>query len=519
MPSPPSLAPLSSSSLSLLEGIRPGGTIEGNLGRHPLGELLVEALRNNLSGRLRLTLRDEARNWLVFRDGVPVQVHLPDVGPSLIAFLVEQGRVDRQLGRQLAQTIRSTGLSESKVVENRALLSGGHLREARFRRAEAQLIRLFDVGRGEFLFTEGRESLNPAEATLLEPLPLLFQGFRSSRAGWAARPYLPPETARVRLGPNFPEGLDPFGLGPELDAAIRAEPSVGALVRQGWAEPEAAAAVACLALVDMLEVEMPRSGGPSPSLRASSARAESSGPAGQPSDAPPGLRIHRRRRPAPEPTPLRGGSNPSLPVEDIDGMSLARRLGPLEDSDYYRLLRVGPDSSLLQIERAFRYWTRRLEQEPSDAGRLALYGLYAEAHENLTNRDKARRYAESGPQLRKRIEAEARLERALQVFGEGRDDEGWYLLRWVRRRDPERVDWQLIELALEWLTQAGSEKSGSPRRGLAAELTRADSVSTRVVLASVLFREGADAEASALLSSSGLQQHPLALRFGGRNSG
>ena len=63
---------------------------------------------------------------------------------------------------------------------------------------------------------------------------------------------------RLRLGPGYPDGVDPFGFGEALERALSGPLTVEALVERGHALEDAKAALASLVLTDMVEPE-PRS--------------------------------------------------------------------------------------------------------------------------------------------------------------------------------------------------------------------------------------------------------------------
>lgn len=235
----------------LLDALRPGALIRGRLGETPLAELLVGLLERSASGRLTVALHPEPRNHIEVRSGVPVQVSLPDMGPSLISLLVDEQLIPAERRFELVRLAHSTGASESEVLDAEKLIGPGRLREARERRAQAQLVRLMDVRDVDFVFEEGSGALDPAASTILQPLPLLFRGFVSSEGGRAAEPHLP-RRSRSRLAPAYPVGLDPFGFGERLERALVEDASEMGLLRAGIGRVEARSALAVLELAKMI---------------------------------------------------------------------------------------------------------------------------------------------------------------------------------------------------------------------------------------------------------------------------
>ena len=479
-----------------LEGIRPGGAVEGHLAQQPFAELLIGALRANLDGRLSVALSPGDRNWIDFHSGVPVSVSLPDIGPGLVSMLVEEGSIPADQGERLLK--RAETGSQSEVVEGIALLTGGALREARARRARAQLVRLISRSDLDFRFVEGQRVVDPAKITLLEPLPLLFQGFLASPE--AVRPHLPPEDAALSFGPTYPQGLDPLGLGADLEAAIAGRLSMEELVRQGFARRRVEAAAASLALVDMLVVGPPSVASSPPesparppieplssgaSSRASLESIELPRPIDRLVLADPEALAPEDREPA-EPTPAE--------VMAI----LTRALEGFENKSYFEILRVGSETDLAQLERAYRYLLRRvLDQggaadsargngtgsrlQPSDPRKAALAELFQEAYVQLRDPELRKRYRLSSSGERRGIEAEAKAERALRIAAVGRFTEAIFLVRWVVRLVPGRSEYLMLRAGLEWLG-GGVSRGPSPADKIEAELGRTGSRHLRQLL-------------------------------------
>ena len=106
--------------MAKIESIRPGGTLEASLSTYPLAELLLGILRGNLTGRLELFLHPEPRNLVVFKDGVPVSVLLPDGGVSLVKILIDSGELPHDRGLDLLRVRLQQQMRHAGVAKNLA---------------------------------------------------------------------------------------------------------------------------------------------------------------------------------------------------------------------------------------------------------------------------------------------------------------------------------------------------------------------------------------------------------------
>lgn len=477
--------------------------MDGKLGEYPLPELLVDVLRGNLTGQLSLSLGKEPRNAIYFKDGVPVSVQVPDLGVSVAQLLAESGDLP---GEQVADIQRQAGefnLSESQVIVEEKILSSGALLLARRRRAREEVVRLFDLTRTSFTFREGTALPGNAALTILQPLPIVFEGLLRARDRAYLERFLDTHVgARFRLGVTYPRGVDPFEWGPETEATIEQvlaeQRSLDDLIAAGVQRVVALAALSTLSLAGMLEVYRPRTA----SLRGSSRAA---GEADLPAAPPPGevgsgapvaaacsgsrsstqgaevlesgpverdtaaLVVHRRgpseRTPrsqsrgaplgAPDAAARRSvaqageDAGPGGAAFERQLSKVSERLGALRGRSYYRVLRVTDAAPAEQIERAFRQLARQAEEGSDDpAGTQALREAYREAFEVLTDPVDARRYRELADRTRNppatterhAFEAGQKLLRATGALIDGRIAEAAYLVEWAAMLEPGRRD-------------------------------------------------------------------------------
>lgn len=458
--------------------------MNGSLRDEPIAALLVGALRAHFTGLLEFLRSGSGPQSVVFRSGVPVRVELPDGD-----------------------------------APDRAAPPSDRL--AHRRKAEQGLTRLFAERDLAFRAVEGLDDPVPGPALVLEPLPLLFRGF-SAHLG-SARPFLPPRETRLRLADTYPDGVDPFQFGAELEALVRAGLGVEALVAQGVARAKAEAAVACLVVTEMAFAEAAAG-----DLDSQPAAGPKSGGLGRAEGE--GLVVHRRVPHRPEagsarreldPRPSRS-SVPAPSVPDATGLlpaeaapSVTQRLSPLLGRGYYQMLRVGPETDPAQLERAYRFLVNRLAEEPGDEGTAALAGLYREAFTFLGDRARAARYAAVSDGERAALEAEPRAERALLAVGDGRFEEARLLAAWASRLAPRRQELSTLLTAVTWLSALPEDRGPSPRAAVVVEARRTGHRLLWLALALVAAAEGDSKGARWAAAESGVPEHPLLARFGG----
>lgn len=540
------------SSVPKIESIRPGGTLDASLATYPLAELLLGILRGNLSGKLDLFLHPEPRNVVVFKNGVPVSVQLPDGGVSLVKILIDSGELPHDRGLDLLRVAEASGRSEEAVIEQHKVLSAGALDEARRRRSRAQMVRLFDAGALDFRFSEGSEMPKDMPLTILQPLPLVFEGLYRAKDKSVVQRFL--EThgrSAFSLAGTFPRGVDPFEWGAQVERVVTqaASPlSLQRLVQSGLPKDVAAVAMASLYLADMLDLREQGAG-----LRPAPTPAEGVAPrlpeprrvppavptpAGGVKSPPPaaqtgGLVIHRRSGPAATPPsapaaapaapPPRAAAAAPVSKHDAELQSVKKRVGPIAAQTYYQLLRVTPGTPPAQVERAYRFLLRRIEDEGEDPGWLATKGVLQEAFEVLKEPERANRYTQlversekssKGMVERHAFEAEPKVDRALRAMAEGRTAEASFMLGWAERLDSTRTDVPVLMSVLDFMRASGAQRTNDARglqAFLAQELARQPHDWRLKICQALVLSELSDMRgAQALLVECPEADHPMA---------
>ncbi|MCK6550310.1 hypothetical protein L6R52_31025 [Myxococcota bacterium] len=554
-----------------IESIRPGGTLDGDLGDYPLADLLLGVLRGNLTGRLSLALAPEPRNVVFFKDGVPVSVSLPDLGVSVARILAERGDLSEDRVRDIVREAEGAGRSESAVIVSGQLLTVGTVDEGRRRRAREQVVRLFDAGNVPFVFAEG--ALLPADAvlTILQPLPIVYEGLSKSGDRRVVDRFLDDcGSAVFKLGPTYPVGVDPFEWGPEVEVVIQqlVQPrALDELVELGLPRPRAVVALTTLFLAGMLEVQRadrPRAdrgrvepaAQPRPVSRAPLQRIDVPSIGGDEPREPSGLIVHRRSSASPErvrsdpsrespprdPIPRdpisRDGSprdvNGTRPISRADlgaeGYpaqleALTQRLGPFRGKSYYKMLRLAEGSSTEQVERAYRHLVRQLDEAGEDATSRSYRDALREAWEVLMHPVDGRRYrdlaerAKTSPAAvpeRQAFEAPPKLDRALVAMADGRNAEASYLLDWALALDPARRDVRVFRAMLGYFRAPRAHRTGEAlalKPLVVQELQRSGGDRRlELCLALILAEEGDAAGAERILAGLPDPSHPMARR-------
>ncbi len=463
--------------LARIESIRPGETLSGTLEEYPLPELLIGMLRGNLSGYFEPQLGNQ-KNYVYFKDGVPVSVMLPDLEVSLAQILVAFGEMAPDVGQQVQQSARSRGHSESRVISMDSLLADGALTAAMVTRARAQLVRLFDVPTAQFRFTEGEPVPADAELTILQPLPVIFEGLLSSSDRSPVKRFIAKTAgARFRLADTYPRGVDPFEWGDEVEQVVQqleAPQSASQMTSMGLHPDQVAVALTTLWLADMLDVleavtARPQTAAEMPATPLSlpdPARPLSLPDSARPLSLPdPVAQLKEQTRPpqvdaeptVPTPavippaavTSSRPASVPKGVEHDAQKARVAAVLGGLRDKNYFEVLRLTPTSSAEQIARSFRYFS---QSGGDDDGARALRDLAVEAHHMIVHHADAAKYREyvvkskdKPRHVRDRLmmEVAPKIERAVSAMADGRTGEADYLLDWAAELDPSRRDLRL----------------------------------------------------------------------------
>jgi hypothetical protein len=524
-----------------IESIRPGGSLSASFAEYPLPDLLFGILRGNLSGRLDVQLHPEPRNRVYFRDGVPIAVDLADAYVSPIGLMMEAGEIDQTAGLDLLRDAESSGGSELTMLDHRQILPPGKLRELEARRARMQLVRLFDVGTVNFTFHEGLDRPEQVRLTILQPLPIVYEGLRTTKDRALIERVLEDHVSKsFILAPTYPVGVDPFEWGPEIDGEIMklsTEPAtLTELVERGLDRKNASAAFASLLLAGMLEEQeriskdMPAKPKSDPKNRPQTAPRKPVEEAAE--KEPSGLVIHyksglKAKAPSKDVPASSPAAAPIAPPPAAGGQSeydsVKARFTHFEGKTYYQILRVAPNTDQHQLERAYRFLVRRPDGGDSDeAGSRALKGLFHEAFECLSEPERAKRYralvewgdkSSNAVREREAVEAEPKVDRGFRALGEGHFGEARALLEWAKKLDPLRGDIPLLIELSRYLSEPGEADAIGIATGLVAERQRRpEDERVKLAYAFCLAEENEDTAARALINTLIDREHPMAKR-------
>ena len=555
-----------------IESIRPGDTLDATFAAYPLADLLLGILRGNLSGRLDVFLHPEPRNRLHFRDGVPVVVDLPDGPVALLQLLVTDGHISQPSGLELMRLAEGTGTTPLEILRQEGLFPQVELHRVHVQWARTQLVQLFDAGAVEFRFTEGVAPDDDEELTILQPLPIVYEGLHKARDRSVVRRFLAHHLdSKFTLADTYPSDVDPFEWGPDIEATVvgvlRQPAGLADLEAVGMAPDRAVAVLTALHMTDMVDVReagRPRSVGPrapsapvaeaptpveaapetvaaapiavatAPRASASTVSAETGGPveaqglvvhrrSGEPLEARPSIRVHSVR-PA---TPAGGGdSKVGGNAHDREYVAVRDRLTPYFGQNYYQILRVTAETDAAQLDRAYRFLVRRLEEDVDRQGARPVLDLIHEAYEVLKEAESSRRYAllvERGEKLspadreRKAFEAEPKVDRAVRAMGDGRTGEATLLLSWAERLDPSRTDLGVYFGVLDVIRAPDGQRAADARalRGVVQEQLsqRAYDWRLKLCLGLVLAEDGDYRGANRVLDQTPERTHPMAARI------
>ena len=295
-----------------IESIRPGDSLDATFGTYPLADLLLGILRGNLTGCLEVFLHPEPRNAVLFRDGVPIAVQLPDGPLSLIQLLTREGRIPPSHGVELLRLAEASGQSVSALLRAKRVLPQVELHEAEVRWARLQLVHLFDAGPVDFRFTEGVRPDESTGLTILQPLPVVYQGLLEARDRTVVQRFLAQHAeSRFTLAATYPHDVDPFEWGTSVENAVarlKNPAGVADLERAGLASDCATAVLTALHLTDMVDLREPGRPRLSPYPNAEGAPGTSDRPANRrPADFDPVSRASTERQPTPPDGAREGG--------------------------------------------------------------------------------------------------------------------------------------------------------------------------------------------------------------------
>lgn len=524
---------------SRIESVRPGGTVDANFREIPLPELLFGILRANLSGRVDFALRPEPKNRVFFRDGVPIGVDLPDTGLNLITLAVERGFLGTERAKELERSAELNKRAPAQVLMEYRILGPAELDVLEGALARAQLIRLFDFAELGFRFTEGAPRDERCPLAILELLPLIYRGLKQGRDRHQLNRFLEAhERSGFKLGPTYPQGVDPFGWGSAMEAVIAAPErilSLAALAEAGLDRETSGAALLALKMAGMVELrEGPerreaargREVVKDPAPR-DSARPDSKDPN---KEAPGGLLIHRRQE-APDPPAKKHKTGPTpvaqvpASAHDAEYQEVRDRLTPLRGQNYFQLLRAAVGSDVAQLDRAYRFFQRRLEEEGSGYGPRAHRELLEDAYRCLRDPEQGPHYTElveagerSAMLAKDRLafEAQRNIERAVRSVAEGRTGTAAYLLAWAEKQDPTRRDIEAYLGFVDYWRGSAVERVGQ-RGALVQRFNRAleqhpDEACVKLCYAYVYADAHDQESALRLLAEADRPDHPLVAR-------
>ncbi|MEL7367739.1 MAG: hypothetical protein AAFN74_02420, partial [Myxococcota bacterium] len=498
-------------------------------------------LRGNLTGRLDVFLHPEPRNHVHFRDGVPVIVEMPDAPVSLIQVLVQRGRLPKQRGLELIRLAESSGHAVIDILRHKKILPQVELHQAEVQWARTCLVKLFDAGPVDFRFTEGVQVPVGASMTILQPLPIVYQGLLQTRDRTLIRRFLNQHAdSKFTLAATYPSDVDPFEWGTQVESAVGAlrDPTgVADLERTGMGAEQAAVIMTALDLTDMIDLRTA-----SDRVRSPEAVAKVST---RPTPVPPvveasggGLVIHRREPIAasevsrPVPTPVaadRGESSVGGSDHDREYVTVRDRLTPYFGQNYFQILRVTAGTDPAQLDRAYRFLVRRLEEEMDRPGTEPVLDIVHEAYEVLKDVDASTRYAqlvERGEKVpvvdreRRAFEAEPKVDRAVRAMGAGRTGEATLLLSWAERLDPSRTDLSAYFGVLDVIRAPEGQRSADAhalKNVLQEQLSHRNyDWRLKLCLALMLAEDGDPQSAARVLDQTPERSHPMAMRIENR---
>ncbi|MBK6687359.1 MAG: hypothetical protein IPG45_23010 [Deltaproteobacteria bacterium] len=526
---------------SRIESVRPGGTVDANFREIPLPELLFGILRANLSGRVDFALRPEPRNRIFFYDGVPIGVDLPDTGLNLIHLAVERGFLGTERAKELERSAEINKRSPAQVLIDHRILGPAELDALEGALARSQLIRLFDFSELGFRFIEGAPRDERCALAILELLPVVYRGLKQGRDRHQVNRFLEAhERSNFKLGPTYPQGVDPFGWGVAMEAVIAAPErtlSLAVLADAGLDRETSGAALLALKLAGMVELREAAERREPQRLREvakeAAPREQPRPDSKEPKEPPGGLLIHRRQD-APEPPAKKHKTGPtpvaqvSVPASahDAEYQEVRDRLTPLRGQNYFQLLRAAVGSDLAQLDRAYRFFQRRLEEEGNGYGPRAHRDLLEDAYRCLRDPKQGPHYTQlveavekSAVLAKERLAFEAlhNIERAIRAVPEGRTGTAAYLLAWAEKQDPTRRDVEAYLGFVDYWRGSAVERVGQ-RGALVQRLNRAieqhpDEACVKLCYAYVYADAHDQESALRLLAEADRPDHPLVARI------
>ncbi len=206
---------------------------------------------------------------------------------------------------------------------------------------------------------------------------------------------------------------------------------------------------------------------------------------------------------------------------DAELALVAKVLKPFETVNYYQALRITPHTEAAQLDRAFRFLVRRVQEDHPPMQSKVYHGYFREAFSFLRDVARADTYAKlvekeerdpSAVEHRRSMEVDGKIDRAVRLLGENKECEAAYVLAWAARCEPRNKVWRALVLAGEYIVFR-RENRVDPKAAR-VELLNALQLAphderVRLVYARVLAQTGDFKGARSLLAEVRDTEHPL----------
>ncbi|MEE2901239.1 MAG: DUF4388 domain-containing protein [Myxococcota bacterium] len=444
--------------MAKIESIRLGGDYKGRFGEYPLPDLLLGLLRGNLTGLLEIQLDPSKKNQVYFKNGVPVSVMLPSLVVSLSEILRDRGELEQAIMESVRMQASNTSTTESAVLSSNSSVLPGTLQRGMRIRARAELVRLFDVGDKFFRFQEGAEIPADAEITILQPLPIIYEGLLSSKDRRHVQHFLNRTRGRrfVRLD-TYPIGVNAFEWSDQVEsvvAALSTPRSIDELTKSGLPVDHLAVVLTTLSMTGMVEDVSPEV----------LSRAPSSLPERQVSLPHRPLKLKSSRNYSTADPALESVSKAAVRLPEQD--SSVEKAKPLLGKNFYEILRITPSSSDEQIQRAVKFFSKNSTSEKLYERIVA--ALAKQASRILMDSNKSSEYRQAvmeskempkAMQQRIQFEIGSKLEAAFEAILHARTVEADFWLTWAAALDPSRADLRVHRAFVSFQAASGEKKS------------------------------------------------------------
>ena len=395
-------------------------------------------------------------------------------------------------------------------------------------RARSELVRLFDARVEGFRFEEGTAIPAGAEITILQSLPLIYEGLLSSKVRTPVRMFLEKtQGRRFVLADTYPVGVDAFEWGDEVESIVQMlqkPQSLEDLTRQGIPPDQVAVVLATLHLTGMLETVDALPEQPSKlRLRTMATSGEHTLPPTPLASLRPLSGAQQVLEPA---TP--SGSH-ALPT---DKNSFKGKIQALIGKSYFEILRITLASKPEHVERAIRFLTKH--EASTNRADLAMAQLARDAEAIFNDSVLGPRYREcvehagQSPKhlsARLQMEVEPKLEHAIRALAAGYLDEADTWITWAAKLDPARGDLRLHRSFLGFCRASSEHQQAvalALREMLVEETIKAPTdMCLQVYLACVVGCLGDRNMVQSITEKEAVRAHPLSHlidRFTAKNS-